>query len=183
LNLEKTSIIFKKFKTMKKIILLLIVVATSFAAYSQQEKGDRVINGNVNFTKQEDSDASATITLKFGKFFTQNLEVGFAPSIILGGGSTTTILSAYGNYNFLSADSKLIPYIGANFGVINIAVPNTDEDLVSAAYGGNAGMRYFFGEKTFFDAGFEYRAFSFESGSSSSIGLNFGLGVIIGSLK
>jgi len=168
---------------MKKIILLFVVVTASFAAYSQQEKGDKVINGNVNFTKQKDSDASATITLKVGQFLTQNLEVGFSPSITVGGGTTTTDLSIYGNYNFLSADSKLVPYIGANLGVIDIGVPNQDEHLVSVLYGANAGVRYFFGEKTFFDAGFDYKAFSFETGSSNSIGLKLGIGVIIGSLK
>ncbi len=168
---------------MKKLQLTLLcfISALSFAL-AQQEKGDKVINANVSFTKQEDQDATTTITGKFGKFFTQNLEVGITPTITLSNGATLIFAGAYGSYNFLTEGSKAVPYIGANLGLVFIG-SSQGEDQSGLFYGANAGMRYFFAEKTFFDAGLAYNAFSFSGVSSSSLSLNLGIGVIIGSLK
>ncbi len=168
---------------MKKINLLLFFVVLSSAAFAQQEKGDQVIRFFVNFNKQENSDASMNLNFKYGKFVTQNVELGISPSLSLGGGTTTLSLEGYGNYNFLLPDSKAVPYIGANLGVITIETKGADTSTSAFTYGLNGGFRYFISEKVNVDTGLSYSAFTMEGISSSQLDLNIGLGIIIGSLK
>ncbi len=168
---------------MKKIHLLFLMTVVSFASFAQQEKGDQVIRFFVNLNKQESSDAMMNLNFKYGKFVTQNVELGISPALSLGGGSTILKLEGYGNYNFLLSDSKAVPYIGANLGVITIETKGADESISAFTYGLNAGFRYFISEKVNVDTGLAYSAFTIEGVSSSSIDLNIGLGIIIGSLK
>lgn len=168
---------------MKKTYLLFLLIALSAVSYAQQEKGDQVIRFFVNFNKQESSDAMMNLNFKYGKFVTQNVELGFSPSLSLGGGSTILKLEGYGNYNFLLADSKAVPYLGANLGVITIETKVADTSTSAFTYGINGGFRYFISEKVNIDTGLSYSAFTIEEVSSSSIDLNIGLGIIIGSLK
>jgi hypothetical protein len=168
---------------MKKIHLLFLMMIASFASFAQQEKGDQVIRFFVNFNKQESADAMMNLNFKYGKFITQNIELGLSPSLSLGGGSTTLSFEGYGNYNFLLSDSKVVPYVGANLGVITIETKGADESTSAFTYGANAGFRYFISEKVNVDTGLAYSAFTLEGISSSQIDLNIGLGIIIGSLK
>jgi hypothetical protein len=185
---------------MKKslIILCLFISGTCLA---QQEKGDLSIQFSGNFVSQkikylseEFRTTQGNIYVKFGQFFTPNVELGVKPNVFFflqpdEKDSKKKNLKAnvgfgvYGTYSFLTANGKMIPYAG---GEINY-IPVGKESTVNL--GPYAGVKYFVKENINIDANMNY---SFNVGSSFGDGylkignllmINIGVGVILGKLN
>jgi len=167
---------------MKKILLvgLLLVSATAFA---QVEKGDISATANVSFSsdKFEGADAMNMTMLNFrgGYFFTNNVEAGATVLVIGTGDVTMTGFGPYAVYNFLTADAKLLPYIGANFFSFNTGIDGADP---VNQIGGFGGFKYFLTEVVNIDTSLNYTSYLGDF-SGSSLRLNVGIGINFGALK
>ena len=167
---------------MKKL-LFVVLILVSTVAYSQVEKGDVSLTFNVSFTSTNGS-GIGSINAKLGRFFTQNVEVGVRPQILIGDGFTTYGTGAYGTYNFLTTDGKILPYIG-----VDLSVMQTETDLLGFTVinaGGYGGAKYFITEAINVDAGIIYSsqiAGDELGGSASTFMMNIGIGFIFGKLK
>jgi outer membrane protein W len=168
---------------MKKLVLFVFALIVSTAAFSQVEKGDIAGTANVNFSslKPEGSDAInlATFALRGGYFFTNNIEGGLTLSITSAAETTSTGIGPYAVYNFLTADAKFLPYLGANFLNYNTGVEGAD---AINQLGGFGGVKYFLTEVVNVDASLNYTTWLGDL-SGSSLAFNLGIGVNFGRLK
>ena len=185
---------------MKKLITL-ILISVSAACLAQQQKGDLSIQFSGNYIKQnvkyagENFDyAAGNIYVKFGQFFTPNIELGVKPNMFFyleesesdpkkKKLKTDIGFGVYGTYSVLTPDGKMIPYAG---GEINY-VPSGKESTVNL--GPYFGLKYFVKENINIDANLNY---SFNVGSTYGDGdldigalvmFNVGIGVILGTLN
>ncbi len=167
---------------MKKLLFIALLL-TSTVAFSQVEKGDITGTANLNFTslKPEGTDAIklATFSLRAGYFFTQHIEGGLSLSITNAAETTSTGIGPYAVYNFLTADAKLLPYIGANFLNYNTGIDGADPINQIGAFGG---AKYFLTEVVNVDASLNYTTWLGDI-SGSSLTFNVGIGVNFGRLK
>ena len=167
---------------MKKNLLVGLLL-TSTLAFSQVEKGDVSLTFNVSYLSIEGS-GTGVINAKFGRYFTQNIEAGVRPQIMIGEGFTRYGTGIYGTYNFLTADAMLLPYIGADF-----SFTQTETDFVGFGrtdLGVNGGAKYFLTEALNIDAGLVFTtkiAGDDLAGDGGSFLLNVGIGFIFGKLK
>jgi hypothetical protein len=188
---------------MKKSLtfVCLFILLTTAACLAQQEKGDLSIQFSGNYASQKIKFqgssfdvSSGSIFIKFGQFFTPNIELGVKPNMLFytepdPGDSkkkklkTNVGFGLYGTYSFLTADGKMIPYAG---GEINY-VPSGKESTVNL--GPYGGVKYFFRENINIDANMNYSmnvGSSFGDGALDIGGLfqfNVGIGVILGKLN
>jgi hypothetical protein len=185
---------------MKKLITV-IAILTSSACFAQQEKGDLSIQFSGNYYSQKITYTGGQIKMtygniyvKFGQFFTPNIELGVKPNVSFflqpdPNDSKKQKLKSnfgfglYGTYSFLTSDAKMIPYAG---GEINY-VPVGKESTVNV--GPYLGLKYFIKENINVDANMDY---SFNVGSSfrnegakysGLLMFNIGVGVILGKLN
>lgn len=168
---------------MKKLVLFVFALIVSTAAFSQVEKGDITGTANVSFTslKPEGTDAinMALFNVRAGYFFTNNIEGGLTLSITNAAEITSTGIGPYAVYNFLTADAKLLPYIGANFLNYNTGVEGADP---INQLGGFGGAKYFLTEVVNIDASLNYTTWLGDL-SGSSFTFNLGIGINLGGLK
>lgn len=168
---------------MKKLVLFAFALIVSTVAFSQVEKGDITGTANVSFTslKPEGTDAinMALFNLRAGYFFTNNIEGGLTLSITNAAEVTSTGIGPYAVYNFLTADAKLLPYIGANFLNFNTGVEGAD---AINQLGGFGGVKYFLTEAVNVDASLNYTTWLGDF-SGSSFTFNLGIGINLGGLK
>jgi hypothetical protein len=158
---------------MKKL-LLCVMLAVGTAAYAQVEKGDITATGNVSLQsdKFEGADAQnmSQFSVKGGYFFTNNIEGGLTILVIGAGDITMTGFGPYATYNFLTADGKFLPYVGANFYNFNTGIEGADAINQIGAVGG---FKYFLTEVVNIDTSLNYTSWLGDI-SGSSLRLNIG---------
>ena len=167
---------------MKSILFITLFLATCTIASAQQEKGDFVVRFNASYVKYGTADGFAFLNLKGGYFFTQNIEAGVEPSIMLSSLFTQLSLGVYGTYNFILPDAKMVPYAGLRLStalrslkVTDINGGSTHDNKGSANFGVYGGLRYFITERVSVDSGLSY-----DIGQINVLQFQIGLGVIIG---
>lgn len=167
---------------MKKLALFVFALIVSTVAFSQVEKGDVAGTANVNFSslKPEGGDAinMAQFNVRAGYFFTNNIEGGITLSVTSVSETTSTGFGPYAVYNFLTADAKFLPYLGANF--VNYS-SGDDADAINQL-GGFGGVKYFLTEVVNVDASLNYTTWLGDF-SGSSLSFNLGIGINFGRLK
>lgn len=168
---------------MKKLVLFAFALIVSTVAFSQVEKGDITGTANVSFSslKAEGTDAinMALFNMRAGYFFTNHIEGGLTLSITNAAETTSTGIGPYAVYNFLTADAKLLPYVGANFLNYNTGIEGAD---AINQVGGFGGAKYFLTEVVNIDASINYTTWLGDI-SGSSLTFNLGIGVNFGALK
>jgi outer membrane protein W len=168
---------------MKKLVLIAFALIVSTVAFSQVEKGDITGTANVSFSslKPEEGDAinMALFNVRAGYFFTNNIEAGLTLQITNAAETTSTGIGPYAVYNFLTADAKLLPYVGANFLNYNMGVEGVDP---INQLGGFGGAKYFITEAVNIDASLNYTTWLGDI-SGSSFTFNLGIGLNLGALK
>lgn len=168
---------------MKKLVLFVFALIASTAAFSQVEKGDVSGTANVSFSsmKAEGTDAinMAQFNVRAGYFFTNNIEGGLNLAITSVAETTSTGFGPYAVYNFLTADAKLLPYLGANFLNYNTGVEGTDP---INQLGGFGGAKYFLTEVVNIDASLNYTTWLGDF-SGSTLTFNLGIGINFGALS
>jgi hypothetical protein len=172
---------------MKKILLVAMLL-TSTLAFSQVEKGDFNATANVAFSSQKFKDLDdpvnlTNITLRGGYYFTDHIEGGLSVSLtsmsILGEKQSSVGYGPYGVYNFLTADAKLLPYVGANFFHLDMDQEGVDPINQIGAFGG---AKYFLTEAVNVDASLNYTTWLGDIEGSSLL-FNIGIGINFGKLK
>lgn len=178
---------------MRSSLVVLMILVLSVGAVAQQQKGDielQLLGMYMTTTGSSDFKFSmGQISGSFGKFFTDNLELGIAPTLsittvtsqqvdygvfppVLKSVSNTTTTfggSVFVVYSFLMGDSKTVPYAGARF-------YKQDFSTKESSAGINGGVKYFISKKTALDANANYLfSLSSENGNSGGI-LLFGVG-------
>jgi hypothetical protein len=175
---------------MRSLLIVIMILALSAGAFAQQQKGDMEIQflgmymtttgGDFNFSMGQ-------ISGSIGHFFTDNLELGVAPTITITTTPSTELIptppyyrtvskttttfggSVFGVYSFLLKDAKTVPYAGARFYKQDFSVGESSAGL-------SAGVKYFISKKTAIDGNVNY-LFSLTKGDSNSSGiLLFGVG-------
>jgi hypothetical protein len=166
---------------MKKFLLLALLLVSGGAAFAQQAKGDFQLQAQGAYYNNSFSGVSfSTGTLYFSasKFLTDNVELGIAPFFMFGDFSSTN-LSIFGNYSFLTADAKMVPYVGAQLLFTGLG---TDPDISQIGFGLKAGLRYFIRENINIDIGPSMSFMGPPEGAtegSTQFVFNFGLGYIL----
>jgi hypothetical protein len=185
---------------MKKLFTLMLLFVTA-VCLAQQEKGDLSIQFSGNYVSQrikfdggEFRTAGGNIYIKFGQFFTPNIELGVKPNVMFflqpdendskkQKLKTNVGFGVYGTYSFITADGKMIPYAG---GEINYVPVGKESTVNLGPYGG---LKYFIKENINVDANINYNfniGSSYEDRTADYSGLfmlNVGIGVIIGKLN
>ena len=170
---------------MKKILLVGLTLISSIT-FAQVEKGDITATGNVSWTNMKFKDVDDPFTLtnfsaRGGYFFTNNVEAGISLSVsgtsVAGESSSTFGFGPYAVYNFLTADGKMLPYLGANF----YSSSTTDQDAINQL-GAFGGAKYFLTEVVNIDANLNYTSWLGDIKGSSLI-FNIGVGINFGKLK
>jgi len=151
---------------MKKVAILVVVilVAITHAAFAGMESGDKEIQvqGAVSkFTNSEDDDSSSTtsIQLTFNYFFTSNISIGgtwwgnntvYEPEVGDKSTYTNNFLLLRGDFYLGSATSKAVPYIGVHGGQSNRTVERGDYESSgsTSAAGWHGGLKIFATENT-----------------------------------
>lgn len=168
---------------MKKLVLFVFALIVSTVAFSQVEKGDISGTANVSFSsmKPEGTDAinMAQVEIRGGYFFTNNIEGGLSLRITNAVEVTTTAIGPYVVYNFLTADAKFLPYLGANF---LSQMTNTDGTDAVNQLGAVGGVKYFLTEVVNVDAGLNYTTWLGDF-SGSMLTFNLGIGINFGALS
>lgn len=159
---------------MKKFLLSICICGVISFANAQVEKGDVNLTFNASYTSFSGS-GFGVISGKAGYFVTQNVEAGVTPQILIGDGFSAFGTGIYGTYNFLTADAKLLPYVGGAFSFLA-------GDFESTALGAYAGTKYFINEKINVDGGLNLST-NLGEGGGTVITFQVGIGFILGKLK
>jgi hypothetical protein len=172
---------------MKKLVLIVFALIVSTVAFSQVEKGDISGTANVSFTSQKFKDFDeatnmSNIGFRAGYFFTNSIEAGLALDVTgmsTAGESITTVgWGPYAVYNFLTADAKMLPYVGANFYSMDMG---GDFDAINQL-GAFGGAKYFLTEAVNVDASLNYTSWLGDIKGSTFV-FKLGIGVVLGKLK
>lgn len=142
---------------MKRFFAVAFLSLVSHVAVAQQQQGDNEVqlSGLYLTTTTEGGFGYGMIQGRFGKYFTDRINVAIQPTlnIVVAGGTTETTFGSgiSASYSFLAEDAKTVPYLGANYFIADFSdVENT------AAVGFQGGLKYYFTEKTAFDVGGNY---------------------------
>jgi len=141
-------------KKMKKIICVLFLFLLTNTAFAQQQKGDSEIQIS-GFATLVDGNGFGSVFLKFGKYFTDNLQLGISPSLFFQTGDfgdTTIGAGAFLNYSFLASDAKTVPYFGFSYRKEDIE----EWDFDNGRIGAQLGFKQFVTPKTAFDVAGNY---------------------------
>ena len=168
---------------MKKILLVgLLLIST--VAFSQVEKGDVSLTFNGSYLSSDDF-SFGLFSAKLGRFFTDNIEAGVTPQLQLGEGFSAFGLGAYGTYNILTSDAKLLPYLGGSLNIFTSSIEGADSFSKTDA-GFYGGTKYFLTESLNIDANMNY-TFNIANSVDADLGgtfmFNIGVGFIIGKLN
>jgi hypothetical protein len=181
---------------MRYSLVVLLFLVPSVGAFAQQQKGDVKLQFLGSYMKTTGSSdfkfSMGQVSGEFGKYFTDHLELGIAPTLsvtstsyttpevqYVGGfpvgivnvttTNTTTTFggSAFVNYSFLAGDARTVPYAGAH-----LYKQDFSKKLLTA--GLNVGVKFFITKKTALDVNGNY-LFSLTSGDKTGM-LLFGVG-------
>jgi hypothetical protein len=134
----------------------LVLMATT--GFAQQESGDIELQIAGTYFTTVGTDfkfSSGFIQAKFGKYLTDNLELGVSPNISITtidtgfGDSDTDVtagLGAFFVYSFLFSDAKTVPYVGGQYFKSDLS---DGDDNGSAGVTG--GLKFFVTEKAALD--------------------------------
>lgn len=158
---------------MKKLFLIL-ALCISVSAFAQIEQGDKNVTFSATYIGIEGF-SFGIINAKLGYYVTQNIEVGAKPNIIITEESTDFGLGAYGTYNWLTQDAKLLPYAGAEISFL----PVGEETITTLGiYGGS---KYFITERVNVDAGLNLqKSLSSDTFDGTVFIFQVGIGFIFG---
>ena len=148
-------------KTMLRCLIVLILLVPSMLL-AQQQQGDLELGLQGYYSADTEGLFSfGSIQGKVGSFFTDNLEIGFFPSLSIvtspsgfeGESETTATFGAgaFLTYSFLSQDATTVPYFGGQYYKSDFS---NDED--SGYAGINAGVKFYFTKKAAFDVSGNY---------------------------
>ena len=166
---------------MKKFLLIALLLVSGSVAFAQQAAGDFQLQAQGSYFNNSFnglSVSSGSLFVSASRFFTDNVELGIAPFFLFGDFSSTN-LSIFGNYSFLTQDAKLVPYAGAQLLFTGLG---TDPDFSQTGFGIKAGLRYFVRENINIDVGPSMSFMSAPTGASegsTQFVFNFGLGYIL----
>lgn len=163
----------------KLFVFTLVLIST--ISFSQVEQGDKNLTFGGTYTGS-DGFKSGVIYGKFGYYFTQNIEAGIQPTILLGDAGGFG-LGLYGTYNFLLADAKLLPYAGVKLDYFSLS---GDFSFNQTDFGGYVGAKYFLSETINIDANFSVSpnlANSEDFDLGTTVRFTVGVGFILGRLK
>jgi hypothetical protein len=188
---------------MKKLITVALLLA-SFLSFSQVQKGDKEIGvfGNFN-APTEGGGGSGAISVMLNQYLTKSLSLGIsttmsfysAPDPATGDNELkiTPFIGGFVTYNFLTANGKLMPYLGLEYTFSWIETTEAHtlpappyvyyidvlEDLHFV--GGKGGMKIFITEMVNFDINLKYQTLISgpEGYNAGNIGVNFGIGIIL----
>lgn len=157
---------------MKLVISLFIaMLVVCSGVYSQQQKGDKEIQGNITVISVPEVDMTmGIIQARYGYYFTDRIQAGVFPILSISSESTTFGSGFFGSYSFLTSNAKMVPYVGAQW--LSPDFGNFDY----SAIGLQAGMKYFLTERVTIDGNFNYM-FTV-SGGYGLIYVNSGIGYI-----
>lgn len=159
---------------MKKIIILAVFTCSLSAAVAQQQKGDFQVQAQASYISFSGIDIGS-IYFNASKFVTDNVEVGASPYVTIssfaGDTNADLNLTVFGNYSFLTANAKMIPYLGAGITFYGLGGDTSQTGLTL-----KGGLRYFVTERVNIDIG---PNLVFVEGANIFI-LNAGLGYIFG---
>jgi hypothetical protein len=157
-----------------KRLLLFALIMMSITAFSQVEKGD--INAQANVTYLSIDGAGAGVMfLKGGYYATQQVEAGASIQFIFADGANGVGVGPYVTYNFLTADAKLLPYIGGQLSFMSIG----DVDINSGGVYG--GAKYFLTEAVNVDAGLALQQ-GFGDFDGTLVTFTLGIGIVLGKM-
>lgn len=167
---------------MKKILFIILLLATT-KTFAQQTKGDLSLTFAGTYTHFKDF-GFGQIFGKAGYMITDHIEVGGKPTIMLGTGYSGGGLGAYGTYNFITSDVKLVPYAGAELSFLSIKVEGM-KAFTQTNLGIYGGSKYFVTEKLNIDAGLNIStnlSNSVDMDLGTIVTFQVGLGFVIGKL-
>lgn len=100
----------------RSIWFLCAILLTAVPAFAQQEGGDTELQlqGSLTLGLSEERNDSGTVNVVYGRFFTENQEIGgTVRAFISGDGDLAGAAGPFYRYNFLSG-GKTVPYVGAS---------------------------------------------------------------------
>jgi len=130
---------------------------------------------------EDDEQTLFTVGLRLSKYLTQawQLGLGLTGSYNFDTDNGSVNLDAFLNYNFVSADSSIVPYIGIGGGGNYIDIE--DEDDFNPQVGGQAGVKFYVADNVNLFLEFNYRYIYIDTGALDDAhnlqGL-FGVGVL-----
>jgi hypothetical protein len=168
---------------MKKIILLLCLAASTKASFSQTDKGDFLVGGNLGF-RTNSSSSNFNLTPNVGYFFARhfaagaNLTVNFEKE----GNVKTTDLGIGPFMRYYIGESTFRPFLHASIGYLNSTYKYNDLKSTNNGFYTTLGLGYaaFISQSVAFEglAAYNYTDVS-HAGSSNGFSLNFGFQVYI----
>lgn len=161
---------------MKKISFVLLLTFFSVVVHAQQKKGDFQLQGQISYNSISVSGTSVSfgmIQVSGSYFFTNQIEAGVAPMLILNKDFAMNQTQLFANYSFLTSDAKFVPYAGAQIQVNSVKFGGDTQS--SAGFGLRGGIRYFITESVNIDVG---PRISF--GDQTTFIFAAGIGVLIG---
>jgi outer membrane protein W len=131
---------------MKKFLFIALLLIAGGSAFAQQQKGDFQVQAQAAYYNLDGFDFG-NIYFNASRFVTDNVEIGVSPNITI---STVTSvnMTVFGNYSFLTADAKMVPYVGAGITFYDLG---SDQALTGFTLKG--GLRYFVTERVNIDVG------------------------------
>ncbi|MBI3111889.1 MAG: hypothetical protein HYZ01_09990 [Ignavibacteriales bacterium] len=166
-------------KTLLSCLIVVFLVVPSMLL-GQQQQGDLELGfQGFYFTDTEGLIGVGTLQGKIGSFFTDNLEIGFSPSLSIvtttgfdGESETTSTFGAgaFLTYSFLSENATTVPYFGAQY-----YKSDFDDEEDSGSAGINAGVKFYFTKKAAFDVSGNYLFSLNENAEGGLILISFGL--------
>src|ERR1041385_5340454 len=161
---------------MKNFLLLLLFILSATAIHAQQKKGDIQFQGQTSYnsvTVSGTTTSFALIQLSGSYFFTDQIEGGVSPLMMLNKDFAMSQLQFFANYSFITSDAKFVPYAGAQIQTNSLKFAG--ETRSSVGFGIRGGIRYFITENVNIDVG---PRLSF--GDQTTFIFAAGIGVLIG---
>ena len=167
---------------MKKTLLVLLlsvlfVFGFAYRSYAVQEAGDTelaVVAAAVSYLDvdvegdddgvaledvgiDEDEQTLFTVGLRMSRYMTQEwqLGLGLTGAYNFDTDNANVSLDAFLNYNFVSPNSTVVPYIGIGGGANYIEIE--DEDDLNPQIGGQAGVKFYIADNIHLFGEFNYR--------------------------
>jgi outer membrane protein W len=158
------------------LLSVLVVFAFAYQAYAVQEAGDTelaVVAAAVSYldveveddddevvledVSIEDEQTLFTVGLRMSSYLTQawQLGLGLTGSYNFDTDNANVSLDAFLNYNFVTPDSVVVPYVGIGGGANYIEIE--DEDELNPQVGGQAGVKFYIAENIHLFGEFNYR--------------------------
>lgn len=121
---------------MKKILLVMLMIAGFTAARSQTEKGTYLLGGNALFQSTKGG-SNFTMSPNIGYFIAKDVAVGARASLYVGDGYNSWLIGPFGRYYFADQGN------GNFFGQASVNVGGAKDTDTEFGYGVGAGYALF----------------------------------------